>query len=175
MAKKDSIKIVLDDVKKRIDEMVSNEQNVVLEENFVLSTSTPEQQDTINHHPVHLDMNADIIDDVVTDNSGVESELSEIDQIVAFMMAPDENENTLNDNSIPEVEKDEDGRIWLYLRDHKIDITKQIEKQGYAQEKIKDGLLADYITVVWDEDGGYSLGTDYHKFPDVEELRENTK
>lgn len=108
MAKKDSIKIVLDDVKKRIDEMVSNEQNVVLEENFVLSTSTPEQQDTINHHPVHLDMNADIIDDVVTDNSGVESELSEIDQIVAFMMAPDKNENTLNDNSIPEVEKDED-------------------------------------------------------------------
>lgn len=81
-------------------------------------------------------------------------------------------ERLLND---PEVEKDEDGRIWLYLRDHKIDITKQIEKQGYAQEKIKDGLLADYITVVWDEDGGYSLGTDYHKFPDVEELRENTK
>ena len=62
-----------------------------------------------------------------------------------------------------------------YYRSHKIDITKQIEKRGYAQEKIKDGLLADYITVVWDEDGGYSLGTDYHKFPDVEELRENTK
>ena len=81
-------------------------------------------------------------------------------------------ERLLND---PEVEKDEDGRIWLYLRDHKIDITEQIEKQGYAQEKIKDGLLADYITILWDEDGGYSLETDHHQFPDVEELRENTK
>ena len=49
-------------------------------------------------------------------------------------------ERLLND---PEVEQDEEGRIWLYLRDHKIDITDQIEEKGYAQEKVKDGFLAD--------------------------------
>ena len=75
----------------------------------------------------------------------------------------------------PEVAQDEDGRICLYLRDHKIDITDQIEKKGYAQEKVKDGFLADYITVIWPGDGSYSMGVDHFSFPDVNELKENTR
>lgn len=107
IAKKDSLKKVLDDVKKRIDDIDSDELTAALEENFVLS-NTQEQQDTVNHHSIHLDMNADIIDDIVTDNSGEESELSEIDQIVAFMLAPDEKENAPNAYSIQEIGEDED-------------------------------------------------------------------
>ena len=75
----------------------------------------------------------------------------------------------------PEVMQKEDGRIYLYLRDHKIDITDQIDEKGYAQEKIKDGVLADYITVIWDGDGGYSMNTSHHGFGSVEELRESTR
>ncbi len=75
----------------------------------------------------------------------------------------------------PEVLQDEDGRINLYLRDHKIDITDQIDEKGYAQEKIKDGVLADYITVVWNGDGSYSMNTGHHGFGDPQELIESTR
>ena len=42
-------------------------------------------------------------------------------------------------------------------------------------EKVKDGFLADYITVIWPGDGSYSMGVDHFSFPDVNELKENTR
>ncbi len=71
----------------------------------------------------------------------------------------------------PDVEQDGDGRIWLYLRDHKIDLTDQIEENGYAQAKVKDGLLPDYITVVWEGENGYSMSTSSFGYPSAESLR----
>ena len=74
-----------------------------------------------------------------------------------------------------EVEEDEDGKIWLYLRDHKIDITDQIAENGdWAQVKVKDGVLADYITVVWNGDGGYGVSTGHFGFASPEEVRSST-
>jgi hypothetical protein len=74
-----------------------------------------------------------------------------------------------------EVDEDEDGRIWLYLRDHKIDITDQIAENGdWAQVKVKDGLLADYITVVWYGDGGCSVSTGHFGFDSPDELRQGS-
>lgn len=74
-----------------------------------------------------------------------------------------------------EVEEDDDGKIWLYLRDHKIDITDQIAENGdWAQVKVKDGLLADYITVVWYGDGGCSVSTGHFGFDSPDELRQGS-
>ena len=73
-----------------------------------------------------------------------------------------------------EAEQDEDGRIWLYLRDHRIDVTDQIEANGWAQVKVKDGLLADYVTLVWEGDMGYSVSTGHFGFPSPESLLADT-
>ena len=70
----------------------------------------------------------------------------------------------------PDVNEDEDGRIWLYLRDNKIELTDQIQEKGYAQVKVKDGLLADYITVVWGEDGLEGIYSSRSGFDDPEEF-----
>ena len=72
-----------------------------------------------------------------------------------------------------EATQDEDGRYWLYIRDHKIDITDQIEANGYAQEKVKDGLLADYITVVWYGEDGCGIMTSHSGFATPEEVRQS--
>ncbi len=74
-----------------------------------------------------------------------------------------------------EAEQDEDGRIWLYLRDHKIEITDQIAQRGVAQVKVKDGLLPDYITLIWEGDGGYSVSTGHYGYPSPESLRSSTR
>jgi hypothetical protein len=74
-----------------------------------------------------------------------------------------------------ECEQDEDGRIWIYIRDHKIDVTDQIDEKGYAQEKVKDGFLADYITVIWREDGSCAISTSHSGFDSPEKLMQNTR
>lgn len=68
-------------------------------------------------------------------------------------------------------ERGDDGRYWLYIRDHKIDITDQITGNGYAQVKVKDGVLADYITVVMNNHGGYGIQTGRNGFPSPESVR----
>ena len=73
------------------------------------------------------------------------------------------------------VEEDSEGRIWIYIRDHKIDITDQIAEKGYAQEKVKDGFLADYITVIWREDGSCAVSSSHSGYPSPEELMANTR
>ena len=72
-----------------------------------------------------------------------------------------------------EAAQDEDGRYWLYIRDHRIDITDQIEEQGYAQEKVRDGLLADYITVVWYGEDSCGIITSHYGFATPEEVRKS--
>ena len=72
-------------------------------------------------------------------------------------------------------ERGDDGRYWLYIRDHRIDVTDQITENGYAQEKVKDGALPDYITVVWYGDGGCGIETSHTGFPSPESVRSNTR
>lgn len=74
-----------------------------------------------------------------------------------------------------EAEKDENGRYWLYIRDHKIDITDQINEKGWAQEMVKDGWLADYITVVWYGDDSCGIMTSHRSFPTLEEIQSSTR
>lgn len=71
-------------------------------------------------------------------------------------------------------EQDDDGGYWLYIRDHKIDITDQMTENGYAQVKVKDGVLADYITVVFNGHGGYGIQTGRNGFPSPESVRKST-
>ncbi len=73
-----------------------------------------------------------------------------------------------------EAEQDEDGNYWLYIRDHKIDITDQINEKGYAQEMVKDGVLADYITVVWYGEDGCGIVSSHNDFPSPEEVENST-
>ena len=63
---------------------------------------------------------------------------------------------------------------WIYIRDHKIDISDQIAEKGYAQVKVKDGVLADYITVVPDGNGGVGLSCGHFGYPSVESVRRST-
>ncbi|MBR4231636.1 MAG: hypothetical protein IKR95_00320 [Oscillospiraceae bacterium] len=71
-------------------------------------------------------------------------------------------------------ESGDDGRYWLYVRDHKIDITDQITGNGYAQVKVKDGVLPDYFTVVWHDDGGYGIESSHTGFSSPESVRRST-
>lgn len=73
-----------------------------------------------------------------------------------------------------DLEYDENGNYWIYIRDHKIDISDQIAEKGYAQVKVKDGVLADYITVVPDGNGGVGLSCGHFGYPSVESVRRST-
>ena len=69
---------------------------------------------------------------------------------------------------------EDDGTVCLYIRDHKFDITDQINEKGYAQVKVKDGILADYITVIAHEGGGYGMSCNHFGFASPESVRRST-
>ncbi len=83
----------------------------------------------------------------------------------------------MEEHLLTEVEavRDENGKCWVYIRDHRIDVTDQIVEEGYAQVKVKDGVIADYITVVFYENGGCGVSRNSFGFTSPEELLENTR
>lgn len=86
------------------------------------------------------------------------------------------NMEEIKDHLLTEVDatQDENGKYWIYIRDHKIDITDQIKEKGFAQVKVKDGILADYITVVFYDNGGCGLSCGHFGFVSEEEVRKST-
>ena len=87
-------------------------------------------------------------------------------------MTEEEILDTLNE---PDMDWDDEGNVFVYIRDHKIDVTDQIRENGYAQVEVKDGLLTDYVTVVMHgENQGFGISSGHFGYPSVEELKQST-
>lgn len=57
--------------------------------------------------------------------------------------------------SMPEAEKAEDGRIWLYYKDQTVEITDRFQ-DGICRIQLQDGDRKAYITVEDNHGGGYA-------------------
>ena len=68
----------------------------------------------------------------------------------------------------PDVEYKEDGSVWVYWMDQKIDITDKFE-DGVCYVKLVKGKETLYMTVKYN--GGYATGD--HKYPDPKEWMAN--
>lgn len=87
-------------------------------------------------------------------DDGSETPLSE-EELMEELMAPD-------------VEYKEDGSVWVYWMDQKIDITDKFE-DGFCYVKLVKGKETLYMTVKYKE--GYATGD--HKYPDHKEWSAN--
>lgn len=87
-------------------------------------------------------------------DDGSETPLSE-EELMEELMAPD-------------VEYKEDGSVWVYWMDQKIDITDKFE-DGFCYVKLVKGKETLYMTVKYKE--GYATGD--HKYPDPKEWSAN--
>lgn len=73
-----------------------------------------------------------------------------------------------NLNNTPEIERNDEGRIIFYYRDHVIDITDKFDDDGNAKLKIKDGVLPIYISINWRSDDSYGVGTSPFGYPKLD-------
>ena len=74
-----------------------------------------------------------------------------------------EEELMINVNS-PEVVYNDDGSVWVYYMDQKIDITDKFDENGTCYVQLKDGDTSIYMTI--DDDGGYSMNTNKYVLAD---------
>lgn len=94
---------------------------------------------------------------------------------VAF--EPDGSERPLTEEEIlahlehPEVIYQEDGRIWLYYRGQKIDITDRFDEEGYCYLELQDGEEVLYATI--EKNGG--LATSPTAYPKPHEFGTSSK
>lgn len=94
---------------------------------------------------------------------------------VAF--EPDGSERPLTEEEIlahlehPEVIYQEDGRIWLYYRGQKIDITDRFDEEGYCYLELQDGEEVLYATI--EKNGG--LATSPTAYPKPHEFGTSPK
>lgn len=94
---------------------------------------------------------------------------------VAF--EPDGSERPLTEEEIlahlehPEVIYQEDGRIWLYYRGQKIDITDCFDEEGYCYLELQDGEEVLYATI--EKNGG--LATSPTAYPKPHEFGTSPK
>lgn len=94
---------------------------------------------------------------------------------VAF--EPDGSERPLTEEEIlahlehPEVIYQEDGRIWLYYRGQKIDITDRFDEEGYCYLELQDGEEVLYVTI--EKNGG--LATSPTAYPKPHEFGTSPK
>lgn len=87
---------------------------------------------------------------VAMDNDGTERPLTE-DEIMGHFNSP-------------EVEYEEDGTVWVYYRNQKIEITDKFDEDGVCYVKLVDGDDISYLTVKYDN--GYSWAKDKYVSPD---------
>lgn len=74
-----------------------------------------------------------------------------------------EEELMINVNS-PEVVYNDDGSVWVYYLDQKIDITDKFDENGICYVQLKDGNASIYMTI--DDNGGYSMNTNKYVLAD---------
>lgn len=68
----------------------------------------------------------------------------------------------LDQLNTPDVEYEEDGTVWLYYKDRKLDITDKFDKDQICYTKIDDGEDTLYLTIKYQN--GFSCSSD--KYPD---------
>ncbi|MBR2559524.1 MAG: hypothetical protein IKG59_00835 [Firmicutes bacterium] len=66
-------------------------------------------------------------------------------------------------NRSVELDIKEDGRAFLYYRDHVVDVTEDLADDGVAKVKFKDGALPMYVKLKVDGEG-YSVSTGHFGF-----------
>ena len=64
--------------------------------------------------------------------------------------------------NMPEVEYEEDGSVWVYYRNQKMDITDKFE-DGVCYVELKDGDTIQYMTVKYQN--GYALSSERYLTP----------
>lgn len=80
---------------------------------------------------------------------------------------PDGQERSLTDEEIlehlrmPEVEYGDDGSVWVYFQDQKLEITDKFDENGICYVLLKDGTGDLYMTVKYDN--GFAVNP--HKYP----------
>ena len=60
----------------------------------------------------------------------------------------------------------DDGSVWVYYRDQKIDITDKFDEDGICYVQVKDGKDPIYMTIKYQN----GWGCDSKKYPDPKEL-----
>ena len=75
-------------------------------------------------------------------------------------------EEYLEEWDSPDVEYLDDGSVWVYYRDQKIDITDKFDKDGICYVQVKDGKDPIYMTIKYQN----GWGCDSKKYPDPKEL-----
>ncbi len=80
-------------------------------------------------------------------------------------------EELLEEINSPEVDKKDDGSVWVYYQNQSIDITDKFDGDGVCHVELKDGAHTLYMTVKLDPEGdGYSYSTGKHSFPSAKGL-----
>lgn len=74
-----------------------------------------------------------------------------------------EEELMININT-PEVVYNDDGSVWVYYMDQKLDITDEFDEDGICYVELKDGNTSIYMTI--DDNGGYSMNTNKYDLAD---------
>lgn len=62
----------------------------------------------------------------------------------------------INVNS-PEVVYEDDGTVWVYYMDQKLEITDDFDEDGICHVELKDGGTSVYMTIEYEK--GYSMNT----------------
>lgn len=71
-------------------------------------------------------------------------------------------EELMEDINMPEVEYEEDGSVWIYYKNQKMDITDKFE-DGVCYVELKDGDTIQYMTVKYQN--GYALSQERYLTP----------
>jgi len=99
-----------------------------------------------------------------TDEDGVEHQSGgggvEIDQFGRERPLTAEEMLEEFDGSSPDIEFRDDGTVWLYFREQKIDLTDQFDADGFCYYKLNDGERDMYLTIK----NGHGWAIDYDGF-----------
>lgn len=55
----------------------------------------------------------------------------------------------------PQVDRDNAGRVWIYLKDKSKDITELFDEKGVCRVAILDGEITHYVKITRENDGSY--------------------
>lgn len=74
---------------------------------------------------------------------------------------PATEEEIIEHLNMPEVAYEDDGSVWVYFQDQKIEVTDKFDENGICYVTLKDGEDCKYLTIKYD--GGFAMNS--HKYP----------